>query len=126
MWIDTHCHLDAAEFAADRDQVVAAAHAAGVTRIVVPGVQLSGFPAIKDCCQRYAGCLPAYGIHPMYTAMAQSTDLLTLRDWVLREQPGWDHTRIHEAMSAGRSSTLKLETPVPVLIGDRDGDAAGC
>ena len=39
MWIDTHCHLDAAEFAADRDAVREAARLAGVARCVIPAVQ---------------------------------------------------------------------------------------
>jgi TatD DNase family protein len=34
MLIDTHCHLDAAEFDADRDDVVDAAVAAGVDCII--------------------------------------------------------------------------------------------
>eukprot|EP01041_Mallomonas_annulata_P016961 gene16962-35178_t len=39
MWIDTHCHLDAAEFDADRDAVREAARLAGVARCVIPAVQ---------------------------------------------------------------------------------------
>ena len=38
MLIDSHVHLDAAEFAADRDEVIADAHAAGVQGFVVPAV----------------------------------------------------------------------------------------
>ena len=97
MWIDTHCHLDAAEFADDRDAVAAAAHAAGVTTIVVPAVAAANFPAVRDCCQRYPGCVAAYGIHPLYTPQAADGDLQVLREWVARERPvaigeiGLDH-----------------------------------
>ena len=30
MWTDTHCHLDASEFGADRDAVIARARVVGV------------------------------------------------------------------------------------------------
>ncbi|MDX9706233.1 MAG: TatD family hydrolase [Azospira sp.] len=105
MWIDTHCHLDAAEFAVDRDAVVAAAREAGVATIVVPAVEVANFAAVRDCCARYSpdadadadvggagarwttGCLAAYGIHPMYTPQARDEDLATLRDWLACERP---------------------------------------
>lgn len=85
--IDTHCHLDAAEFDPDRDAVHAAAVRAGVARIVVPAVEAGNFPAVQACCRRYAGCSPAYGIHPLFVDRAQEKDLATLRQWIEREEP---------------------------------------
>ena len=58
MLIDTHCHLDAAEFDADRDAVHAAALAAGVARIVVPAVAVNGFGKVKSTCARYPAVSP--------------------------------------------------------------------
>lgn len=87
MLIDTHCHLDAAEFAADRDLVHAAALAAGVGRIVVPAVDVAGFAGLKACVARYPGCVAAYGIHPLYVMQAGDSDLAVLRDWLAAERP---------------------------------------
>lgn len=87
MLIDTHCHLDAAEFAADREQVHAAALAAGVGQIVVPAVEVGGFAGLKACVARYPGCLAAYGIHPLYVRQAKEADLALLRHWLQTEKP---------------------------------------
>lgn len=84
-WIDTHCHLDAAEFDADRDAVHAAAQAAGVRTLLVPAVAVATFPAVQATCQRYPGCHPAYGIHPLYTPTASLDQIEELRDWLRRE-----------------------------------------
>jgi TatD DNase family protein len=87
MWIDTHCHLDAAEFDADRDVVYHAARAAGVERIVVPAVAAANFPVVRCCVAAYPGTVAAYGIHPMMVADAKESDLDVLRDWLSREHP---------------------------------------
>lgn len=86
MLIDTHCHLDAAEFDADRDEVHAAALAAGVERIIVPNVTVSGLIRAKSTIECYAGCVAAYGIHPLYVMQAPDGDLPILRDWLSREK----------------------------------------
>lgn len=86
--IDTHCHLAAAEFAADRDAVAASALAAGVSGIVVPAVAAENFAAVRACCVRYPHCSPAYGIHPLFAVGATEADLVTLRCWLELESAG--------------------------------------
>ena len=88
MLIDTHCHLDAAEFAEDRDEVVAAAVAAGVSAIIVPAISAHNFSAVRQCCARYAGCHPAYGIHPLYIERADEADFARLRTCLGNELAG--------------------------------------
>ena len=90
MLIDTHCHLDCAEFANDRDAVVERARAAGVTELVVPAVATDHFAAVRACCARYAGCRPAYGIHPLYVGDVRDPEreLAALRDWLGSELDG--------------------------------------
>jgi len=82
--IDTHCHLDAAEFDADREAVAAAAAAAGVA-MVVPAVERANFGAVASVCREFPGCAPAYGIHPMYVDRAVPGDLDALREVLARE-----------------------------------------
>ena len=88
MLIDTHCHLDAREFAADRDAVVEAARANGIGGILVPGVAPENWAAVRDCCARYPGCLPAYGVHPLYIDVLGDEALTLLRQWLKDEKAG--------------------------------------
>jgi TatD DNase family protein len=78
-WIDSHCHLDAAEFDADRDAVVANARAAGVAMLVLPAVAVPGFDALIALAHRH-GLAYALGIHPLYVDAAQDADLERLAD----------------------------------------------
>jgi TatD DNase family protein len=86
MLIDTHCHLDAAEFDADRDDVAVRARLAGVTGIVVPSVERANFGAVSSVCREFPLCRPAYGIHPMVVERAREEDLDVLRETLRREQ----------------------------------------
>jgi TatD DNase family protein len=85
--IDSHCHLDAAEFDADRDAVYERACAGGVSNIVVPAIGRVNFGAVAALCRDYPNCTPAYGIHPLYVADAQESDLQALRETLQKETP---------------------------------------
>lgn len=78
-WIDTHCHLDASEFDADRAAVVERARAAGVGRIVIPAVEVANFDRVRALAHAVDGVY-ALGIHPLYVAQATDNDLQVLRD----------------------------------------------
>lgn len=87
MLIDSHCHLDAAEFDADRDAVVEAAQKAGVAGIVVPAVERANFDAVLELPRRYPCCVPALGIHPLYIDRAAPEDLDVLREKLEKTRP---------------------------------------
>ena len=76
-WIDTHCHLDAAEFHADAPAVRARARQAGVGRLVIPGVAVGNFQAVRELAHQN-GDAYALGIHPLYVAQSVDADLATL------------------------------------------------
>ena len=76
--IDTHCHLDVAEFDADREAVIAAARAAGVATIVIPGIHRAGWPALLDLCTRERGLHAALGLHPLLLDQHAPVDLAEL------------------------------------------------
>ncbi len=79
LWTDSHCHLDAPEFDADRDAVVARARAAGVAQIVLPAVEVSNFDSVRGLAHRH-GFVYALGIHPLYVDRADDTALAALHD----------------------------------------------
>ena len=74
MWIDSHCHLDAPEFDADRADVVRAARLAGVTQLVIPAVAVAHFRSARALAHEH-GFGYALGIHPLYVDQASEEDL---------------------------------------------------
>ncbi len=84
MWIDTHCHLDATEFALDGAEQRALARARGVRHCVIPAVQVANFAAVRALAQA-GGDSYCLGIHPLYVAQAQESDLALL-DAALAQQ----------------------------------------
>ena len=75
MLIDTHLHIDATEFDADRDQALNRARAVGVGCFVVPAVDAASCAGLRALAARHDDIRVAFGIHPLYVDPATEADL---------------------------------------------------
>ena len=64
-YIDTHIHIDGAEFDEDRQLVISRAREAGVTRMLVPAIDLPSLDTVMSVCRQNPGfAYPMLGLHP--------------------------------------------------------------
>jgi len=77
MWIDSHAHLDAPEFAADRAQVQGQTRAAAVAHCFIPAVERANWEAVRALAHAQ-GDSYGLGIHPLYVRQADVADLQAL------------------------------------------------
>lgn len=90
-WIDTHCHLDAAEFEAagfSRTHLRQQAKQAGVICCVYPAVSTVHFAAVAELAHQTHDAY-ALGIHPLHVGQASVTDLQCLEQalWQRQDDP---------------------------------------
>lgn len=64
MLTDTHCHLDYDKFDPDRDDVIERAINSGVTRMLVPGLQLKSSRDAVLLAEAHPSIFAAVGFHP--------------------------------------------------------------
>jgi TatD DNase family protein len=86
MWIDTHCHLDAPEFAKTLPEVIQNATNNNVEAILLPAVKAADFKVVRALANQYGQQIPGLvytlGIHPLYTNQAQEGDISILEQEV--------------------------------------------
>lgn len=80
--IDTHCHLDVAEFDADREQVLADCEAKGVGKIVVPAITAAGWDSLLRLCKPQPALYPALGLHPVFLDSHRPEHLQRLQQYL--------------------------------------------
>ncbi len=81
MLVDSHCHLDFADLAEERDAVVARARAAGVATMLTIGTRLDEFPGVRAIAEAYPDIWCSVGAHPHEAsdhATLSASDLATL------------------------------------------------
>ena len=81
--IDTHSHLYAEEFEADRDVMLERARQAGITRIYMPAIDSAtheGLMVLADSYPDY--CIPMMGLHPCYVDENMAQELKLVEEWL--------------------------------------------
>jgi len=85
---DTHCHLDVADFDPDRDELLARTRTAGVSSIVVPGIDAARWDGLLQLCNSEEGLYPALGLHPMfYNQHSLMADIEQLERYLAESRP---------------------------------------
>ena len=87
-WVDTHCHLDAPEFAHEVAAVVSRARDAGVRRLVLPAVRVADAPRVRELAHAFDSVY-ALGIHPLCVGEAADSDLDRLAQLLSQPIPTW-------------------------------------
>jgi len=129
--VDSHCHLDARHFEADRETVVVRAAESGVTHIVNPGVDLPSSRSAVKLAQQHECIYAAVGFHP-HEAKALDADALeelkrlaASPKVVAMGEIGLDYYRDLSPRDVQRRAfetqlELAAELDLPVIIHDRD------
>ena len=132
---DTHCHLDSDKFDPDRAEVLLRAQQAGISRILIPGINLRSSTSAIRLAANHEMLFAAIGIHPTEAAGFDDSTLSELQ--IMAEHPKvraigeigldyyWNHVP-HDLQRKVLINQLGLaaELHLPVVIHFREkGDA---
>jgi TatD DNase family protein len=131
-YIDTHTHLYLPEFDADRDEVVNRALGNGISKMLLPNIDITSVEPMLFAVSRYPGiCYPMTGLHPTsvkddYLIQLDKIESLVSKcKFVAIGEIGidlyWDKTFIKEQLiSFSRQIAFALDLGLPVVIHSRD------
>jgi TatD DNase family protein len=133
MLVDSHCHLDFPDLAAERDAVIARARAEGIGRMVTISTKVQKFAEIRAIAESYEDVFCSIGTHPHH---ADKEPDVTTGDLVkLSEHPkvvaigeaGLDYFRNNSSVEGQergfrRHIAAARETGLPLVIHARDAD----
>ena len=131
--VDSHCHLDFADFDGEVPALIARAQAAGVTRMVTICTRLRNEPKVRAIAEAYPPVFYAAGTHPMSAVdepMATVAELVALAahpKFVGIGETGLDYHYTAESKSIQQTSLrvhieAAQETGLPLIIHARGAD----
>jgi TatD DNase family protein len=134
MLIDSHCHLDFPDFAAERDAIVARARAAGVGRLITISTHVGRYATYREIAEAYDNVWFTVGTHPHQAheepeaPVAQLVELARHPRCVAIGEAGLDYhydrsPRDVAARVFRNHIAAARESGLPLVIHARDADA---
>ena len=138
MLTDTHCHLDFDKFDADRQDVLARAWEAGVTRILIPGIDLRSSVRVVRLAESHPQLFAAIGVHPSDSLTWDGQTIFALRELSISQKVAaigeigldyyWDaapHDYQKKILDEHLSLAEELQLPVVIHLREKDDKAGG-
>jgi TatD DNase family protein len=149
VFVDSHCHLDFPELAAELPQLLSAMRENDVTHALCIGVDLPAWPGVVAIAQRHANLYATVGVHPDYTdtpepsvadlvAMAQTAKVVAIGEtgldyYRLQGNLEWQRERFRTHIRAARETgkPLVIHTraaaadTIAIMREERAGEAGG-
>src|SRR4051812_22815470 len=134
MLIDSHVNLHAAQFADDRDEVIARARAAGVARMITICDKISSFDAVHAVAMAYDDIWCTVGTHPHESkenpalapesiiALAQRDRVVGIGEAGLDYHYDWSPRDIQREVFAAHIAAAQA-TGLPLVVHTREADA---
>ncbi|MBI5011179.1 MAG: TatD family hydrolase [Bacteroidia bacterium] len=131
-FIDTHTHLYLPEFNDDRDEAVDRAVSSGVSKMLMPNIDVHSVGKMLETENRYiSSCYSMIGLHPTSVKedyilqLDELEKIYTRHKFIAIGEIGidlyWDKTFINEQLIAFRRQiAFALECDLPVVIHSRD------
>jgi TatD DNase family protein len=130
--IDTHTHLYLDAFNDDRDDLIARALEAGVTRMLLPNIDMESIPGMHALCDAFPeNCFPMMGLHPcdvkenFRDVLAEMEALFEKRKYVAVGETGidlyWDKTTLSNQIESFEIQVQwAKQHDLPLVIHARD------
>ena len=131
MLIDTHSHIDMDNYKERFEEVLKTAFEYDVKKIVIPGVEPSGFERILSLCEKYENIYGAVGIHPEEVNYFDENSEKLLKEYLKHEKIiavgeigldyYWDKSQTEKQKEIFEKQILiAKEAKKPVLVHDRE------
>jgi len=130
--IDTHTHLYSKEFDTDRDAMIQSAINGGVSKMLMPNVDVDSISGMHDLVKKFPqNCFAMMGLHPCSVNENWEKDLLTIKEWLNKEKYCavgeigidlyWDETTLGFQQNAFKTQIKwAKEKKLPIVIHVRD------